>query len=82
MHQQTICPQEQEQANHFERAAGEVKYVWPLTQPISDLDTQKKRLQEIRASLGWPLVGCELMECYDESPGQGGSWLSKQFTFF
>jgi hypothetical protein len=46
--------------------AGDVKYVWPLQQPVSDLDTQKSRVKKIRSDLGWSLVGCELIECYDE----------------
>lgn len=46
--------------------AGDVKYIWPLTQPVTDLDTQKKRMQQIRQTLGWPLIGCELIECYSD----------------
>lgn len=43
-----------------------MKYIWPLTQPVTDLDTQKKRMQQIRQTLGWPLIGCELIECYSD----------------
>ena len=65
------------------RRAGEVKYIFPLQQPVTDLDTQKKRMQRIRADLRWPLVGCELLECYDEEPGERNSnWLSRQFRLF
>jgi len=45
--------------------AGSVKYVWPIQQPVSDLDTQKKRLTRIREELGYRLVGCDLIECYE-----------------
>ena len=44
--------------------AGGVKYIWPVTQPISDGDLQRKRMRGIREGLGWQLVGCELIECY------------------
>ena len=47
--------------------AGDVKYIWPITQPVSDFDTQKKRMQSVRKALGWKLIGCELVECYDET---------------
>jgi hypothetical protein len=61
-------------------SAGDVRYMWPLTQPISDLDTQKKRMQQLRKDIGWSLIGCELVECYDEGDAaSGGNWLSRQF---
>lgn len=44
--------------------AGGVKYIWPVTQPVGDGGLQKKRLDSIRKGLGWQLVGCELIECY------------------
>jgi hypothetical protein len=50
---------------------GDVKYIWPLQQPVSDLDTQRKRMQRIRQKLQWPLVGCELIECYNEDLWSG-----------
>eukprot|EP00892_Ulva_mutabilis_P007509 jgi/Ulvmu1/512/UM001_0520.1 len=50
----------------YRSIAGDVKYIWPLTQPVTDLDTQKKRMQQIRQTLGWPLIGCELIECYSD----------------
>ena len=49
----------------FRSQAGSVRYVWPLQQPISDLDTQRKRLKAIRQELGAQQVGCELIECYE-----------------
>lgn len=50
----------------YRSIAGDVKYIWPLQQPVSDLDTQKKRMKTLRQQLQWPLVGCELIECYEE----------------
>jgi hypothetical protein len=61
--------------------AGEVKYLWPIQQAVSDLDTQKKRAKSIRESLGWSVIGCELIECYDDSVNSGLN-LSKQFRLF
>jgi len=49
----------------YRSMAGTVKYIWPLQQPLSDLDTQKKRMKRVREELGYRLVGCELIECYD-----------------
>eukprot|EP01026_Neomeris_dumetosa_P057597 TRINITY_DN5307_c0_g1_i11.p3 TRINITY_DN5307_c0_g1~~TRINITY_DN5307_c0_g1_i11.p3 ORF type:complete len:252 (-),score=19.65 TRINITY_DN5307_c0_g1_i11:133-795(-) len=48
----------------YRSMAGSVKYVWPIQQPISDFGVQKKRLDQIRTDLGWKIVGCELLECY------------------
>eukprot|EP00884_Botryococcus_braunii_P008593 jgi/Botrbrau1/17735/Bobra.0166s0153.3 len=48
----------------YRSMAGSVKYVWPLQTPVSDMGTQKKRIEAIRRQLGWPLIGCELIECY------------------
>lgn len=45
-------------------AAGSVKYVWPIQQPISDFGAQKTRMAAIREQLGWQVIGCELIECY------------------
>jgi hypothetical protein len=44
--------------------AGSVKYIWPLLTPVTDFGTQKKRIEAIRQQLGWPFIGCELIECY------------------
>ena len=49
----------------FRSQAGSVRYIWPLQQPISDLDTQRKRLKAIRQELGAQQVGCGLIECYE-----------------
>ena len=64
--------------------AGDVRYVWPITQPVTDLDTQKKRMQRIRRELGWLLVGCELVECYDEDTDSsaGGNFFTRQLRLF
>ena len=40
------------------------KYLYPLTQPISDGGMQRKRMDAIRAELKYRLSGCELVECY------------------
>ncbi|CAG9464729.1 unnamed protein product [Pedinophyceae sp. YPF-701] len=50
----------------YRSIAGGVKYLYPLTQPIGDGNAQQKRMQTVRAELGWKLVGCELIECYGE----------------
>lgn len=63
-------------------ATGGVRYLWPLTQPVSDLDTQRQRMRAIREDLRWPLVGCELVECYeDASSGSFGDQLKSSFGF-
>lgn len=36
----------------------------PPQQPISDLGTQRKRLVQIREEVGWQVIGCELLECF------------------
>jgi len=46
------------------RSIGNAKYLFPLQTPISDFNAQQKRLAAVRAELGWRLVGCELLECY------------------
>lgn len=52
----------------FRSQAGTVKFVWPITQPVSDLGAQKKRMAELRRRLGWRLMGgdCDLMECFTD----------------
>ena len=49
----------------YRAIAGDVKYIWPLSTPISDGDTQRKRVNRLRKSLQWKLIGCELIECYE-----------------
>jgi hypothetical protein len=44
--------------------AMDVKYVYPFMTPVSDLGEQSKRLRRIRESLGWQILGCELVECF------------------
>lgn len=48
----------------YRSQAGSVKYIWPLTLPLTDGGAQRKRLDAIRQQLDWRLVGCELVECY------------------
>ena len=61
-----------------------MRYLWPIQQPVTDLDTQKKRMRAIRSDLGWSLIGCELLECYDEPESEGFNVqnLRKQFRLF
>ncbi|KXZ51007.1 hypothetical protein GPECTOR_14g249 [Gonium pectorale] len=49
----------------YRSLAGSVKYIWPIQQPVSDFGAQKTRLQELRQQLGWQVIGCELIECYE-----------------
>lgn len=53
----------------FYRSQGSgTKYVPLITQPIGDLDAQKKRMLRLfREELNWKLVGgnCSVLECYD-----------------
>ncbi|PNW70316.1 hypothetical protein CHLRE_17g714900v5 [Chlamydomonas reinhardtii] len=49
----------------YRSLAGSVKYIWPIQQPVSDLGAQKTRMGELREALGWRVIGCELIECYD-----------------
>jgi len=44
--------------------AVDVKYVYPFMTPISDFGEQSKRLKSVRDSLGWSILGCELIECF------------------
>jgi hypothetical protein len=45
--------------------AGNVRYLWPVQQVISDFGATKNRLDQIRGAVGWQIIGCELIECYD-----------------
>mmetsp|Transcript_7815 Transcript_7815/g.26156 ORF Transcript_7815/g.26156 Transcript_7815/m.26156 type:complete len:237 (-) Transcript_7815:335-1045(-) len=49
----------------YRSIAGQVNYIWPIQQPITDGDLQRKRTRELRKALQFRLVGCELIECYD-----------------
>jgi hypothetical protein len=48
----------------YRSMAGSVKYIWPIQQPVGDFDAQRKRLKVVRDELGWQIIGCELLECY------------------
>ena len=52
----------------FRSQAGTIKYIWPITQPISDMGAQRKRMTELRRRLGWKIMGgaCDVLECYAE----------------
>lgn len=52
----------------FRMQAGTLKYVWPITQPVSDMGAQRKRAAALRAALGWRINGgdCTLQECFQE----------------
>ena len=49
----------------FRSMTSEIRYIYPIQQPVSDFGAQEKRLKRIRDELGWRLVGCELIECYE-----------------
>jgi len=48
----------------YRAIAGNVRYLYPFQQVISDFGAQKDRMARIRESLGWSIIGCELIECY------------------
>jgi hypothetical protein len=48
----------------YRSIAEKVIFVYPFTTPVSDLDAQRKRMEQLRQEIGWRLVGCELIECY------------------
>jgi uncharacterized protein (DUF1499 family) len=53
----------------YRSQTGTVKYVWPITQPVSDLGAQRRRMQALRERLsGWRIAGgdCDVVECYRE----------------
>ena len=50
----------------YRSMAGTVKYVWPVTQPISDFGAQRKRMAAVRRELRWRVLGCDLLECFEE----------------
>ena len=49
----------------YRSLAGSVRYAGWITQPISDFGKQRDRMRDLRARLGWSLIGCELLECYE-----------------
>jgi hypothetical protein len=48
--------------------AGTLKYVWPVTQPLSDMGAQRTRAAALRQRLGWRINGgeCSVQECFQE----------------
>jgi len=49
----------------FRSCAGTAQFIYPFLTPVSDGGLQKQRLARVRQVLGWRLVGCELVECYE-----------------
>ncbi|KAG2493789.1 hypothetical protein HYH03_008009 [Edaphochlamys debaryana] len=49
----------------YRSLAGSVKYIWPIQQPITDGGAQKTRLSALREKLGWRVIGCEYIECFE-----------------
>lgn len=52
----------------FYRSQGSsTKYIWPIQQPVSDLDAQRKRMAMLKEQLGWKLLvgSCSVLECYE-----------------
>ena len=43
---------------------GAVQFLYPLQRPLGDFNMQRRRLEKLRETLGYRLVGCELLECY------------------
>ncbi|PSC69720.1 Thylakoid lumenal kDa [Micractinium conductrix] len=50
----------------FRSMAAQVKYIWPIQQAVTDFGAQRKRLKLVRQQLGWRLLGCDLLECFEE----------------
>ena len=50
----------------YRSIAGDVRYLYPFTTPLPDNDAQPGRMKSLRKELGFKLVGCELVECYEE----------------
>ena len=44
--------------------AANVKYIWPLQAPLADGGAQRKRLNAVRQQLGWQVIGCDYIECF------------------
>ena len=52
----------------YKSAAGGARFIWPVTEPVSEGGIQRQRAELLREALGWQLVGCELVECYSIVP--------------
>ena len=52
----------------YRSAAGGARFIWPVTEPLSEGGAQRQRAEALREALGWQLVGCELAECYSIVP--------------
>jgi len=51
----------------YRSQAGTSKYVWPITQPLSDQGAQRKRMLTLRNKLGWRILGdCDQLECFED----------------
>lgn len=52
----------------YRMQAGTVKYIWPLTQPVTDMGAQRKRAVALRQWLGWRINAgsCSSIECYSD----------------
>lgn len=52
----------------YRSQAGSIRYIWPITQPLSDFGAQRSRMSELRKRLGWLIMGgeCDVLECYQE----------------
>lgn len=44
--------------------AGSIKYIYPVSLPLSDRGAQRKRAAAVRQKLGWRIFGCSEIECY------------------
>lgn len=53
----------------YRAISGNIRYLYPWTTPLTDFHAQEKRLEEIRKSVGWQRLGCELIECYYDATG-------------
>ncbi len=50
----------------YRSMAATVKYVPLISQPVFDFDAQRKRMKALRQKLRWNVIGCDLLECFDE----------------
>ncbi|KAG1655088.1 hypothetical protein FOA52_004228 [Chlamydomonas sp. UWO 241] len=49
----------------YRSIGGNVRYLYPFQQVVSDFGAQKERVIRIRDAVGWSIIGCELIECYE-----------------